>query len=68
MPIQPAAQDLDFQMIDASLVLRQMESAGTRLNLLILDACRNNPFAFRGMRGSQSGLAEMRAPEGTLIS
>jgi Caspase domain len=61
-------QDLDFQMIDASLVLRQMESAGTRLNLLILDACRNNPFAFRGMRGSQSGLAEMRAPEGTLIS
>ncbi|HET7884015.1 MAG TPA: caspase family protein [Acetobacteraceae bacterium] len=61
-------QDLDFQMVDANLVLRQMESAGTRLNLLILDACRNNPFAFRGMRGGQGGLAEMHAPEGTLIS
>jgi hypothetical protein len=61
-------RDLDFQMVDASLVLRQMEGAGTRLNLLILDACRNNPFAFRGIRGAQTGLAEMRAPEGTLIS
>ena len=61
-------RDLDFQMVDASLVLRQMEGSGTKLNMLVLDACRNNPFAFRGVRGSQSGLAEMRAPEGTLIS
>ena len=61
-------RDLDFQMVDANLVLRQMENAGTKLNLLILDACRNNPFASRGVRGSQGGLAEMRAPEGTLIS
>ena len=56
-------RDLDFQMLDASLVLRQMEDAGTKLNLLLLDACRNNPFLSRGVRGSQSGLAEMRAPE-----
>jgi len=61
-------RDLDFQMVDASLVLRQMEGSGTKLNIMILDACRNNPFAFRGVRGAQSGLAEMRAPEGTLIS
>lgn len=61
-------QDLDFQMVDADLVLRQMEGAGTRLNLVLLDACRNNPFASRGFRALQGGLAEMRAPEGTLIS
>ncbi len=61
-------KDLDFQMLDAGLVLRQMEDAGTKLNLLLLDACRNNPFLLRGVRGSQGGLAEMRAPEGTLIS
>lgn len=61
-------RDLDFQMVDASLVLRQMEHAGTKLNMVLLDACRNNPFAIRGVRGSQPGLAEMRAPEGTLIS
>jgi hypothetical protein len=61
-------KDLDFQMIDANLVLRQMEDAGTKLNLVILDACRNNPFALRGVRASGGGLAEMHAPEGTLIS
>lgn len=61
-------RDLDFQMVDASLILRQMEGSGTRLNMLVLDACRNNPFASRGVRATAGGLAEMRAPEGTLIS
>ncbi len=61
-------QDIDFQMVDAGLVLKQMDGAGTRLNLLILDACRNNPFANLGTRGVTGGLAQMRAPEGTLIS
>jgi hypothetical protein len=60
--------DFDFQMLDAALVLRQMESAGTKLNLVVLDACRNNPFGGRGLRSTDSGLAHMRAPEGTLIS
>ena len=60
--------DVDFQMLDANLVLRQMEGAGTRLNIVILDACRNNPFAGRGLRSSSSGLVQMQAPEGTLIS
>ncbi|WP_426955512.1 caspase family protein [Muricoccus radiodurans] len=62
------AQDLDFQMVDADLVLRQMSGAGTRLNLVLLDACRNNPFLTRGLRSVGGGLAEMRAPEGTLLS
>jgi TPR repeat protein len=61
-------QDIDFQMVDAELVLKQMDGAGTRLNILILDACRNNPFANLGTRGVSGGLAQMRAPEGTLIS
>ena len=60
--------DVDFQLLDANAVLRQMESAGTKLNLVILDACRNNPFGGRGLRATESGLAQMRAPEGTLIS
>lgn len=60
--------DVDFQMLDTNLVLRQMESAGTKLNLVILDACRNNPFGGRGLRAMTSGLATMQAPEGTLIS
>jgi len=65
-PVKEA--DVDFQMLDINTVLRQMESAGTKLNLVILDACRNNPFGGRGLRAAGSGLAQMRAPEGTLIS
>jgi len=65
-PVREA--DVDFQMLDTNLVLRQMEGSGTRLNLVILDACRNNPFGGRGLRSTGSGLATMQAPEGTLIS
>jgi uncharacterized caspase-like protein len=60
--------DVDFQLVDTALVLRQMEGAGTKLNIVILDACRNNPFGGRGLRATDGGLAQMRAPEGTLIS
>ncbi|MBA2399036.1 MAG: caspase family protein [Bradyrhizobium sp.] len=65
-PVKEA--DVDFQMVDVNLVLRQMEGSGTKLNLVILDACRNNPFGGRGLRGTESGLAQLRAPEGTLLS
>jgi hypothetical protein len=65
-PIREA--DVDFQMVDINLVLRQMQGSGTRLNMVILDACRNNPFGARGIRSADGGLAQMRAPEGTLIS
>jgi hypothetical protein len=60
--------DVDFQMVDVALVLRQMDGAGTKLNIVILDACRNNPFGGRGLRASDGGLAQIRAPEGTLLS
>jgi hypothetical protein len=55
-------------MVDINLVLRQMQGSGTRLNMVILDACRRNPFGARGLRSADGGLAQMRAPEGTLIS
>jgi len=60
--------DVDFQMVDAQLVLNEMEDGGARLNIMILDACRNNPFGGRGIRAVGGGLAEMDAPDGTLIS
>jgi len=61
-------QDLDFQMVSADVILHQMTGAGTKLNIVVLDACRNNPFGGRGLRATGGGLAEMHAPEGTLIS
>jgi uncharacterized caspase-like protein len=60
--------DLDFELEEVGLVLKQMEGSGTRLNIVFLDACRNNPFGGRGLRTVENGLAQMRAPEGTVIS
>jgi uncharacterized caspase-like protein len=60
--------DIDFELVDAGLVLRQMEAAGSKLNFVILDACRNNPFSGRGLRDAGGGLAQMRAPAGTVVS
>ena len=60
--------DVDFEMLGTTLVMRQMEGAHTRLNLILLDACRNNPFGTRASRATSRGLAQMEAPEGTLIS
>jgi hypothetical protein len=65
-PIREA--DVDFQMLDVALVLRQMEDSRARLKIVILDACRNNPFGGRGLRAVGRGLAQIQAPEGTLIS
>src|ERR1700683_622287 len=76
-PSRPA--DLGLQLLTTNLVLAQME--GVKVSILILDACRNNPFASgrslaigRG-RGEtvlrdishQCRHAEMEAPAGTVI-
>jgi Caspase domain len=53
--------------IEADSVLEQMAAAGNRLNIVILDACRNNPFE-RRFRGSSGGLAQTEAPTGALVA
>lgn len=59
--------DIEFRGMDANLVLSRMDAAHNRVNLLVLDACRNNPFA-RNARSASAGLAQMDAPKGTLIA
>jgi formylglycine-generating enzyme required for sulfatase activity len=59
--------DVEFEFVDANRVLRQMESAGNGLNLIILDACRNNPFT-RSFRSADRGLKKMDAPRGSLLA
>ena len=61
------ATDADLEAVSASLVLKQMEYAGNALNIVILDACRNNPLS-RGMRSAGGGLARMDAPMGSFIA
>jgi TRAP-type mannitol/chloroaromatic compound transport system substrate-binding protein len=58
--------EVESEAIAANRILSAMESAGNPLNIVILDACRNNPF--QSFRGAQKGLAEMKAPRGTIIS
>ena len=69
-PSKPS--DLEVQMVSASLAIAEMEDANVRLKVMILDACRDNPYARRvggtNRGGSLEGLARMTAPEGTIIS
>ena len=51
--------------INAKVILEKMQGAGNRMNLIILDACRNNPFAAKS-RSAASGLATMNAPSGSM--
>ena len=60
--------EVKFKALDANQVLAKMESAGNGLNLMILDACRNDPFKRAWHRGTQGGLAQMEAPTGTYIA
>ncbi|MFN8256124.1 MAG: caspase family protein [Bacteroidales bacterium] len=60
--------DLVVYCVDMDELLANMEYAGNNLNMIILDACRNNPFG-RGFRSQAgTGLATINAPSGTIIA
>lgn len=59
--------DVEDSGVDVGLVLNYMDDAQNGLNIVILDACRNNPFA-RSFRSANDGLAQIDAPGGTLIA
>jgi uncharacterized caspase-like protein len=60
--------DVKFNAVNADMVLAEMENAENGLNIVILDACRDNPFA-RSFRNTSRGLAIIsNAPSGTFIS
>lgn len=59
--------EVAYAAVDAQAVLDKMEAAGNGTNIMILDACRNNPFT-RSFRSGNAGLATMDAPVGTLVA
>jgi hypothetical protein len=71
LPAVDAEIASEEEVPNQSLALRQildvLDAAKTRLNLVFLDACRDNPLA-RTLRSGASGLAKVEAPSGTLIS
>ena len=58
---------LDDETIDASALLRRMQSAGPRLKLMILEASRESPFG-GNFRATSDGLARIEAPPDTILS
>jgi len=59
--------DVNIESISADDVLQQMEFAGSRVNIVVLDACRNNPLQ-RSFRSATRGLAPMQAAQGSFIA
>ena len=60
-------EDVPNQSLSMRQIMDVLGDAKTRLNLVFLDACRNNPYA-RSFRSSSDGLSKVNAPSGTLIS
>jgi hypothetical protein len=64
------AQDVDYDCIDVGRLVGKMEDAGSLTNIIILDACRDNPFerSWKGKGTGGAGLASMNAPAGSIIA
>ena len=60
-------EDVPNQSLGTEQIMDVLAEAKTRLNLVFLDACRDNPYA-RSFRSSSRGLSRESAPSGTLIS
>ena len=61
--------DIEYNSQNVNRILRRLEDSGCKLKIIILDACRNNPFERSWNRSvSSKGLAFLNAPDGTLIA
>jgi len=64
---------VDAEALDMSRLMRTMDDAGSQLNLVVLDACRNNPWEGRWTSvdralGGTRGLAQVNAPRGFIVA
>ena len=60
-----SSADIPTQAVDVGLVVDAFKAAGNRMNIVVLDACRDNPFA---TTASGKGLAQIDAPPGTFLA
>lgn len=58
-------ETVSLYTLNADVLLQVMDSSGARLKIMLLDACRTNPFS--GRRASGGGLHEMKVPVGTIV-
>jgi hypothetical protein len=62
------ASDVKYRAVLADWILSRMDESRMEVKILILDACRNNPFGRSWTRALDRGLGSMQATEGTLIA
>ncbi len=71
IPVDAALQSetqVEYDCVQADRILGYMEESGASVKIIILDACRNNPFERSWTRSASGrGLATMNAPSGTII-
>lgn len=60
-------EEIPYSCVHASDLLIDVDKDSQNMHIVILDACRNNPFK-SGIKGISGGLAKMNAPMGTLIA
>lgn len=60
-------EELRERGVDVNSLIEGLRRAGNPMNVIILDACRNNPFG-SARRLDQKGLSQLDAPPGTLLA
>jgi formylglycine-generating enzyme required for sulfatase activity len=59
--------DVDLEALSAEAVLKVLNFSGVKVQIVILDACRNNPL-MRSFRSNSMGLAKVDAPIGSFVA
>ncbi|WP_395020726.1 SUMF1/EgtB/PvdO family nonheme iron enzyme [Dongia sp.] len=59
--------DVDLEALNAEAVLKQLTFSGAKVQIVILDACRNNPLT-RSFRSAETGLVKIDAPIGSFVA
>jgi len=59
--------EVEFNSINVGSVLAKMQSANNALNIIMLDACRNNPFEGSSRTALNRGLARIKPPGGSVV-
>ncbi len=60
-------EDMQTQTVELNALLEGLIKAQNPMNVIILDACRDNPFGNK-VRSQQKGLSQFDAPPGSLLA
>jgi hypothetical protein len=59
--------DYEIEAVSINHIMNQIAAAQPRAAVVVLDSCRNNPFA-RSIKSAQKGMARIVSPQGILVA